>query len=738
MKHDPSRRRFLNRFVLTAGTIALAGSPLIAVAGDGDTLTWRGQRHRIKPGRDFFPQSVASFEPRSESLILWARLEDRDFPGQDLPLTLLVGTDPWMLRIVAASEVISHAGDDGVVQVKLTALKPKTRYYYRFVYEKAGQHFGSVVGRTQTAPDPGNATPVSFALTSCQDAVGRYFNTYLAALPQDLDFVLHVGDYIYETTGDPSFQTPGGRRIEFSDPEGAIALEAPGGQTYHAAASLSNYRELYRFYRSDAALQRMHERFPYVIIWDDHEYSDDCWGDVATYYDGRTDEKNTPRRLNAERAFFEYVAVDDGVQSDGQIESSRRALYPDGRLYRDFRYGKNLHLILTDYRSFRPDHLIPEDAFPGTVAVDRAALTALLARQGVAYEDVKDRFAPYVDLDAPQSPVQDALFSIYKPVLTGVLAQAYAQNGLSPAEAAAKAAGKIQGKLDATVVNQLLASYNAAQSADVPLISDGVAEDRGISFLTLGKTGLFSSLGARYFVVQPTYDLYAAYKTAVLDDPDAENPYGAAQFDWLRQTLLASDARWKVVVNSTSLTSMVLDLTGELAGLPQAIKDLLVTLPSPLRNRFYLNVDQFDGFPNFRRKLLDLYASVEGVALLAGDIHASFAARHAGKVWEFTGPAVSSSTFRAAMNNIVLSDAQLSRIPGVADLVAQLDLLLPLANSEIKYVETAVNGFVSLLLSADRIHATYWQVDGAYATSSFYDQPARLLSRLIPKQIVAR
>jgi alkaline phosphatase D len=737
MKYDPCRRRFPNRFALTAGTIALAGSPLIAAASDGATVAIRGRRLLIKEGRRFFPQSVASFEPRSDSLILWARLEDEAFPGRDLPLALLVGTDPWMMRIAAASGVVAYAEDDGVVQVKLSALRPKTRYYYRFVYEKYGQYFGSAVGRTQTAPERENALPVSFALASCQDAVGRYFNTYLAALPQDLDFVLHVGDYICETAGDPAFQAPGGRRFEFSDIDGAIAMEAPGRQTYYAAASLANYRELYRFYRSDPVLQRMHERFPFVVIWDDHEYSDDCCGVTATYLDGRRDEKEM-RRLNAERAFFENIAVEDGSHSYGQLESSRRAVYPGVRPYRDFRYGNNLHLIVTDYRSLRPDCLIPEDAFPGTVAVDREGLTALLASQGLAYDDVQDRFAPYIDLAVPQSRGQEALFAIYVPVLTGVLAQAYGEEGFSPVEAAARAASKIQGKLDVAVLNELLASHNAAHNSDVPLISDAAARDRGISFRALGKTGLFSSLGARYLVVQPTYDLYAAHQSALRNDPNSETPNGTNQFEWLRQTLLASDARWKVVVNSASLTSMVLDLAGEAVAFPPAIQSLLRELPGTLRNRFYLNADQFDGSPDFRRKLLDLYASVSGVVLVAGDIHASFAARHRGKVWEFTGPAVSSSTLRAAMANFASQDPLLSRSPGMADLVAQLDLLLGLANGEIEYVDTAANGFVSLMVSSDRIHATFWQVDGGFATHSFYDRPAELLSRLIPKQFVAR
>ena len=322
---------------------------------------------------------------------------------------------------------------------------------------------------------------------------------------------------------------------------------------------------MYRFYRSDPLLQQLHERFPFVNIWDDHEYSDDCWGATGTYFDGRRDEFDPPRRVNAEKAFFEYVGVDGGADAGGEVDLSSRPLYPNARLYRELRYGGNLHLLLTDYRSFRPDHLIPEDAFPGTVAVDRAALTALLGAQGIPYEAVKANFSPYVDLAAPPAGLE-ALFAAYRQILTGVLTVAYVQEGLAPAQASAKALGKITGKLDAQVVNALLASYNAdpTTSPKVPLLDAAVLAtlDRGISFAIMGKTALFSSLGARYFVVRPTFDLYAAYRTLLLQDAAAENAYGDDQRTWLESALQQSDARWKVVTNSTSLTSMILDLTG--------------------------------------------------------------------------------------------------------------------------------------------------------------------------------
>jgi alkaline phosphatase D len=728
------RRRFLHRLTITAGAIA-AGTPLVSRADD-DFATWKGQRQLIRQGRAFFPQSVASFEPRATSVILWARLQD-DTRAGDLPGVLLVGSDRWMRRIEAAVEFTARANDDGVVQVKVDRLRPGAFYYYRFVYRQGNQYYGSNIARTKTAPAAASSLPVRFALASCQDAIGRYYNSYLAALPQDLDFVLHVGDYVYETTGDPSFQNTTGRRLNFTDTAGAIALTGANGSTYYAAASVSNYRELYRFYRDDAMLQRMHERFPFIHIWDDHEFSDDCHGDVATYFDGRRDEASTARRRNAERVFFEYVPIDEPAATAGVQDPSDKALYPDARLYRDFRFGRNLHLVLTDSRSFRPDHLIPEDAFPGTIAIDRAALTLLLQGKGIAYDAVKAAFAPYIDIDNPVGPQQSALFPIYKAVLTGVLTGAYVQAGLSPADAAAKAATKAVGKLDATVVNTLLGTYNAlpTTTSPVPLIDDATlaALDRGVSFALMGKASLFSSLGARYFVVKETYDLYAAYRTLLLQDAGAEDLYGPAQQQWLQQTLTGSTSKWKVIANSTSFTSMVLDLTGALTSLPPALQSIIGALPPLLRQRFYLNVDQVDGFPNFRTQQLAQYRNAGNVVLVAGDIHASFATDH-DRVWEFTGPAVSSFAFRDGLLGSIAADPTLSQVPGLTTLAENADTLLAAANAGIRHAATGVNGIVVIEANHRQLTAKFLQVPSTLAPVSYYDAPSAVLRQVQVKR----
>ena len=97
--------------------------------------------------------------------------------------------------------------------------------------------------------------------------------------------------------------------MTFTTAEDAINL----GRGELAAKSVGNYRDLYRTYRSDPLLQQVHARWPIIATWDDHEYSDDCWGSTATYFNGRKNEKDDERRRNAEQAFFEYLPIDEGA-----------------------------------------------------------------------------------------------------------------------------------------------------------------------------------------------------------------------------------------------------------------------------------------------------------------------------------------------------------------------------------------------------------------------------------------
>ena len=212
-----------------------------------------------------------------------------------------------------------------------------------------------------------------FAVVSCQDYAGKYFHAYRKLSTLDLDVIVHLGDYVYETTADPSFQVAdAARQVSFGKPEQALSLGSGAG-SYQAAQSLDNYRDLYRQYRADPDLQAVHERFPMIAIQDDHEFSDDCHGDVSTYEDGRVDETSTPRRLAADQAWFEYMPVD--LSQAPTQDWDERQPFPDQlRYYRSFVFGRHLELVMTDLRRYRPDHLVPEDAFPGAVFLEQAEL----------------------------------------------------------------------------------------------------------------------------------------------------------------------------------------------------------------------------------------------------------------------------------------------------------------------------------------------------------------------------
>ncbi|HSO22424.1 MAG TPA: alkaline phosphatase D family protein, partial [Chondromyces sp.] len=451
---------------------------------------------------EYFPQSVASGDPTADSVVLWTRVVSETEEEPKL-LLLEMATDEAFSNVVVSRGVEAWADDDYCAKVKVSGLNPYTTYYYRFTYQGAQR---SQIGRTKTAPTPDMDVPVRFAVVYCQDYVGRYYNAYMKLLldhDEDIDFVVHLGDYIYETTGDPQFQDPGfERKIEFEDVEGAILLGDPADNDY-GAASLSNFRQLYREYRSDPMFQQVHERWPMLVIWDDHEYSDDAWGATSTYFAGRVDEYDEARKHNAERAFYEWVPIDVGLDDEGELDIDAADLYPNARIYRDLVYGANLHLVLTDLRSFRPDHLIAEDAFPGAIAMDEPTLAALV---GEAWPAVRGSFDAYVDMN-----VLGASLPILRQTATIIAANLYQMENpeLDLFGAVRAAEEALSGNVSTTFLNELFAAAGLT-----PLFTSEIQAGlpRGLSYLLMGKTSIYSSFGSRFQVVKDTFDLYAGYR----------------------------------------------------------------------------------------------------------------------------------------------------------------------------------------------------------------------------------
>src|SRR5690606_9632648 len=194
-------------------------------------------------GSVYFPQSVASGDPKESTVVLWTRVEDPDVAqGENVELEVEVSKSEDFSDLVTR-EVTARADRDNTVRVRVTELEAGTTYYYRFVHHRADGSVQSRVGRTRTAPAADADAVIRFVFVSCQDFIGRYYNNYLAIAEEEIDFVVHLGDYIYETSGDPSFQQSSpDRTITFEDEAGAIPFNQGTEDEYFAAASLSNYR----------------------------------------------------------------------------------------------------------------------------------------------------------------------------------------------------------------------------------------------------------------------------------------------------------------------------------------------------------------------------------------------------------------------------------------------------------------------------------------------------------------
>jgi alkaline phosphatase D len=643
-------------------------------------------------GAAFFPHSVASGDPRPDSVILWTRVSDPHASG-DLEVELQVALDHGFERRIqlehGKARLKALARHDHCVKARLTGLEPSTFYYYRFVYEKHGAHHTTRVGRTKTAPPPGADVAVKFAYVSCQDYIGRYFNPYLLLAAEDLDFVVHLGDYVYETTGDPAVPNATGRSLRFTDQASAIQL-GEGEHVQYAARSLGNYRQLYRMVRSDRNLQAVHERFPMIATWDDHEFADDCHGDTATYFDGRRDETDPERRRAANQAWLEYQPADCHGPAAG------------ARIHRDFVFGKNVHLVVTDLRSERADHVIPEDALPGAVVLDQATLTAALGQ-------VPDGAAPYIDVAAYQGG-------------------AYQQALVAAAPAAGFDPAKVTGKISVPFVNEVVAEINATRSAEQQIPSIDPADpslERGFAYLHVGKLSFYGSMGARYMVVKDTFDLIAGLGYQASDGA-SEEVMGKEQEAWFLRTIQGSSAVWKVWANEYCLTQMAIDLTK-------------APVPDEFKQRFYLNVDAWDGFRDKRSELLQALSGVGGVVAITGDIHGFYAATPmanedpAKKIVEIVGGSITSTTFQAELRGQVQNDPMLSQLPGHELISEGIDALMldreTRINPHLAFANSSANGYVTVEAKAGDLVATLHMIPESEVSKEYTEATrAELLS----------
>lgn len=385
------RREFLKRagcFVASASVMGLwnCGSDDDDAAAESST------------GAVSFLQGVASGDPQENAVVLWTRAAPTKGDAA-VSLRLEVSEKEDFSVLIVKKDVEATSQTDFTVRVYVEDLQPNRSYYYRFV---AGGD-KSRVGRTRTAPEAGADVEPRFAWVCCQDYAANFYGAYrrminedkAASADQQLHFVMHIGDFIYETRN-ADFMTSTTdelERVELKSASGkprSVPDFPDGGKQRDDGASyadsVDDYRHLYKHYLSDPDLQDARARWPFINVWDDHEFTDDCWQTQANYTrKDSTDEPSQRRRVAASQAWFEFVpaALSDAKQvgdvaqnaKDFKAVSVEDAAYTEMvevdepnnvkaisaiTIYRNLRWGKHLELVLTDNRSYRSDQALPE------------------------------------------------------------------------------------------------------------------------------------------------------------------------------------------------------------------------------------------------------------------------------------------------------------------------------------------------------------------------------------------
>lgn len=334
MRNGTVRSTLSRRDVIVGGLGAAAAAGVVTVA------TWPspapGAQHRP------FQHGVASGDPLPTAVVLWTRVTP--IPGASpgsgrggpTPVTWEVATDPAFAHLVRSGSTRTSPRRDHTVKIDATGLQPGTTYFFRF---KVGEDV-SPIGRTRTAPAL-DASPerLRFGVVSCSNWQAGYFSAYRHLATDDLDAVIHLGDYIYE-------YEPG--KYSYGHDQDDIRLHDPRREI----RTLEDYRRRHAQYKTDPDLQALHATVPMIATWDDHEVADGWWPGGAFEQDDAQDGPWSARRQAALRAYDEWMPV--------RISGTARP--GDGtRIFRSLRFGDLAELTMLDLRSYRDERVDVDD-----------------------------------------------------------------------------------------------------------------------------------------------------------------------------------------------------------------------------------------------------------------------------------------------------------------------------------------------------------------------------------------
>ncbi|WP_347019605.1 alkaline phosphatase D family protein [Acinetobacter calcoaceticus] len=310
MSEKISRRELIQKSLFGFGALSLP----VAFTGCND-----GSDDESTEAQADFLHGVASGDPLQDKVILWTRLTPVDL-GTRLKVTWEIATDNQFKQNLKTGMVETTKTDDFTVKVDATGLQANTIYYYRFRF---GNKISSV-GQTKTLPISTNK--VSFAVCSCSNYPAGYFYVYREMAKQNVDVIIHLGDYIYEYGADGYAAEDAaklGRTLPTDNNKEIIKLD--------------DYRKRYALYRQDKDLQAAHQRHPFIVIWDDHELANDTWRDGAENH--QSDEGSfSDRKLAALQAYFEWMPIRPVSNTDHL------------NIYRQFNFGSLVELTMLDTR----------------------------------------------------------------------------------------------------------------------------------------------------------------------------------------------------------------------------------------------------------------------------------------------------------------------------------------------------------------------------------------------------
>ncbi|KAH6620896.1 PhoD-like phosphatase-domain-containing protein [Chaetomium sp. MPI-SDFR-AT-0129] len=277
------------------------------------------------PAEVNFTHGVASGDPYSDSGVVPIYDHEEGAPPSDKAACVeyRVAADEGLTQVVDQGRAYTTSDVDYTVKFEATGLQPFTTYYYQFHVCDSSKT--SPVGRTKTIParDQHVDRNINLAVYSCSNFPEGYFTAYRQpALKDSVDYVLHLGDYIYEYK-----------------PSSSLSNRNPS-PTDHETYTLSDYRARLGAYRTDPDLLLSHARFPWIPVWDDHEVADNSWRNGSTDSDSQVFRD---RKKAAVRGYFEWMPIRQVAMDDSL------------RVWRGFALGTLMDVVMLDTRQYDRD-----------------------------------------------------------------------------------------------------------------------------------------------------------------------------------------------------------------------------------------------------------------------------------------------------------------------------------------------------------------------------------------------